>query len=86
MEDAKILLTESELSSIKSIQIELQNAISELGNVEFQKNNLENIKLTVLAKLKEIQIKQNQLGSDLNKKYGDGVINLESGEFESKVA
>lgn len=85
MEDAKVLLTEEELTNIKFIQIDHQSVISELGLVEFQLNTLKNNKDSIIERVKGVQLKLEQIGEELNKKYGEGSINLDSGEFIPKV-
>jgi hypothetical protein len=89
--EEKIILSQEELNSIKEVQ-ELYNKITfELGQLELQKTNLENLlntlstqKTSVLNELKSVQDKETTLGKDLNNKYGNGIIDPDTGEFIKK--
>jgi len=69
-----IKLQEKELQDIKDAQTKITQLIYGLGQLEVQKTN-------ILAQLEEAQLKQNTLGKDLQEKYGEGDINLETGEI-----
>ncbi len=69
-----IKLQEKELHDIKDAQTKITQLIYGLGQLEVQKTN-------ILAQLEEAQLKQNTLGKDLQEKYGEGDINLETGEI-----
>lgn len=69
-----IKLQEKELQDIKDAQTKITQLIYGLGQLEVQKTN-------ILAQLEEAQSEQNTLGKDLQEKYGEGDINLETGEI-----
>jgi len=69
-----IKLQEEELQNIKGAQTKITQLIYGLGQLEVQKTN-------VLTQLEEAQVEQNKLGKELSKKYGEGNINLETGEI-----
>jgi hypothetical protein len=69
-----IKLQEKELQNIKDAQTKITQLIYGLGQLEVQKTN-------ILAQLEEAQLEQNTLGKDLQEKYGEGNINLETGEI-----
>ena len=52
----------------------LKDIIFALGEIELQKTSL-------IDRYREVTSKQEELGNELNKKYGDGKINLTSGEI-----
>jgi len=62
------------LQNIKDAQTKITQLIYGLGQLEVQKTN-------ILAQLEEAQLEQNTLGKDLQEKYGEGNINLETGEI-----
>ena len=69
-----IKLQEEELQNIKGAQTKITQLIYGLGQLEVQKTN-------VLTQLEEAQLEQNKLGKELQEKYGEGNINLETGEL-----
>lgn len=69
-----IKLQEEELQNIKGAQTKITQLIYGLGQLEVQKTN-------VLTQLEEAQVEQNKLGKELQEKYGEGNINLETGEI-----
>jgi len=77
----KQVLTQEEIQSLKNIQNNQLLLIEQLGALEYRFQILE------LEKQKLKQILQNQLeaeeqiGKQLQQKYGDGNIDLEKGEF-----
>jgi|TARA_R110001592_G_scaffold40447_3_gene132891 hypothetical protein len=71
---SKIKLSESELQELKKLQDEGNKLIFSLGQIEAQKT-------TLFSQLQEIQGGRNKIGKELQDKYGDGNIDLESGEF-----
>ena len=71
---SKIKLSESELQELKKLQDEGNKLIFSLGQIEAQKT-------TLFSQLQEIQGGCNKIGKELQDKYGDGNIDLESGEF-----
>ena len=59
-----------------------QNEITfELGQVDINRAILEGQRAVILDKLGDLQEKTNKTGKDLQEKYGDGNIDLGSGEF-----
>jgi hypothetical protein len=77
----KQVLTQEEIQSLKDIQNNQLLLIEQLGTLEYR------IQILELEKQKLKQILQNQLeaeeeiGKQLQQKYGDGSIDLEKGEF-----
>ena len=79
MENKK--LSKEELQSLKDNQTESSNLVFQLGQVDVQRSILEGQRSEVLSKLGDLQDSQNKLAKELQEKYGDGNINLETGEF-----
>ena len=77
----KIKLSEEELKVLREYQ-KKQNAITfDLGQVDIQKAFLEGKRSSILDGLADLQEKSNKTAKELQKKYGDGNIDLETGEF-----
>ena len=76
-----IKLTVEEVEQLQSIQQKYNAVVTELGNIEFAKINLESRKEEVLTYLSELKSEEQALGKELSEKYGVGSINLEKGEF-----
>ncbi len=77
----KVLLEVQEIESLKKLQEEINGIVTQLGEIEIQKQSIKNLKNQVINKLSELRQSQQQLGSILNDKYGSGTIDLNSGEF-----
>tara|TARA_B110000977_G_C11062449_1_gene486503 strand:+ start:1986 stop:2240 length:255 start_codon:yes stop_codon:yes gene_type:complete len=76
----KIKLSEEELKVLQGFQDEQNQITFELGNVDIQNAILEGQRSTVLGKLADLQEKSNKTAKELQDKYGDGNINLDTGE------
>ena len=79
-------LTSEEVEKLQSIQQKYNAVVTELGNIEFAKINLESRKEEVLTYLSELKTEEQTLGKELSEKYGVGSINLEKGEFTPEPA
>lgn len=66
-------LSKEELQQIKDLQLQRDQIVFSLGDLRVQSLSLED-------QLRMIIGQQNELGDTLNKKYGEGQINLETGE------
>ena len=80
--------TEEELKSITEIQNGNSRIISELGQVELQLflvneelEKLDKMKSTLQIQFKNLQVKESELVSSLNEKYGIGTVDINTGEF-----
>jgi len=80
----KKVLTQEELQEVKDLQIENSNLISQFGELEVVIQNLSLKKEELIIKLKELKDKEVKIGQILQNKYGDGNIDIETGEFISK--
>jgi archaellum component FlaC len=77
----KQFITEEEKSKFENLRSSEEQIVIGLGQIEFQIQSLmlekENIK-NQLSQLKQTQI---TLGKELTEKYGDGNVDLTTGEF-----
>ena len=77
----KIKLSEEELKKLRDFHDKQQVLTLNLGSVDIQKAMLEGQRSTILDKFADLQEESNKTAKSLQDKYGDGSINLESGEF-----
>ena len=77
----KVLLQKEEIDSLLTIQNKQASLLNEFGQLEIQLQTLTLQKETLIKTLKDLQIKSQKLGKELQQKYGEGTINIESGEF-----
>jgi predicted phage-related endonuclease len=80
----KKVLTQEEKDQISSLRNTQTDAIATLGQIEYQIFILEKNKKQIHQTLNEIESQSQNLAEDLTKKYGDGVIDIETGEFTPK--
>ena len=76
-----IKLSKEELEILKGYQQQQNEITFELGQVDINRAILEGQRAVILDKLCDLQEKTNKTGKDLQEKYGDGNIDLGSGEF-----
>ena len=76
-------LTPEELKTLQEYQIENNEIVAGLGTIELTIDDLKTKKAELLENFKKLQLKQNQSAKELQAKYGDGNINLETGEINA---
>ena len=79
MKNKKLL--EKELQPLKEYQEKINIIIVSLGRLDLQINSLENTKKNLIKEYQELEISQQKTALELQNKYGEGNIDLESGEF-----
>jgi hypothetical protein len=77
------VLTQEEITQLKAIQQDRFTLIDKFGTIEIQFQELESIKQKLKLEYENLKQKEDVLGKQLQDKYGDGIINLEKGEFIS---
>jgi len=77
----KIQLTPEELSKLQEANTKIADIISSLGQIEIQISLLKDNKRSLLDTFTQIQQDQDQLAQELTQKYGDGKIDIATGEF-----
>lgn len=75
------VLTQEEINSLKEIQNNRILLTDRFGVLEVQ---YETQKQILLKELSDLLKQEEQIGFNLQKKYGDGTIDLDKGEFTSK--
>ena len=76
-------LSEKEVASLKSYQLRNTEIALALGNIEIRKYELKKQKEEVFKKYETLQKEQVATAGELEKKYGSGNIDLETGEISS---
>jgi hypothetical protein len=74
-------LSQEELDSVKAIKNEYTNLAVSLGELELQKANIAKEKQRLLDAQLQLIEKENEIAKKLSDKYGNGTINLETGEI-----
>lgn len=74
-------LTQEEITALKEIQDQNFDLIEQFGQIEMQMQILELQKSNLKQTLSDLKIKEIKLGNQLQDKYGNGKINLETNEF-----
>ncbi|MDB9847552.1 hypothetical protein OAC50_00035 [bacterium] len=77
----KKVLTKEEITSLKSLKEQFKKLTEIIGETEVQVMNLNLRKEQLLINFKQIQQQELVLAKELEDKYGEGTISLESGEF-----
>ena len=75
------VLTEEEITELKDLQSTFRNLTEVSGVVEMQHYNIQIKKEQLKSNLKSLQEKEVILAKKLEDKYGQGSISLETGEF-----
>jgi len=74
-------LSEKELQPLKEYQEKINIIVVSLGKLDLQINSLENTKKNLIKEYQELETSQQKTALELQDKYGEGNIDLESGEF-----
>ena len=76
-------LTESEITQIQNIRNDYTMLVTALGDLELRQLTLKNQKEELHQQFKKLQGKELALGVNLETKYGQGVVNMETGLYET---
>lgn len=77
----KIYLSKEEISELKGIQEKESKIISQLGQLEYQILILTDQKQIIINESTKLTKQRNLVAQNLQDKYGEGSIDLDSGEF-----
>ena len=80
----KKVLTQEEIDKIKKIKDQFEDLTINAGNIEIQIMNLQLQKDQMKSNFQQLQQQEKVIAQELEEKYGDGTISLESGEFLPK--
>tara|TARA_E500000178_G_C16711625_1_gene612991 strand:- start:379 stop:630 length:252 start_codon:yes stop_codon:yes gene_type:complete len=79
MENPK--LSKEELQKINDLRSKENQITFELGQLEISRLNIEARKSNLTEQFSLLRKDQTKLGQDLQDKYGEGTIDIDSGEF-----
>tara|TARA_B100002019_G_C21200068_1_gene563533 strand:- start:158 stop:409 length:252 start_codon:yes stop_codon:yes gene_type:complete len=74
-------LLQEEIDNLNQLQETQQAIITRFGQLEFQIQSLEIQKDQLVEAMGQLKENEKTIGQQLNEKYGNGTINLESGTF-----
>lgn len=77
----KIYLSKEEISELRGIQEKESKIISQLGQLEYQILILTDQKQIIINESTKLTKQRNLAAQNLQDKYGEGSIDLDSGEF-----
>lgn len=77
----QIFLSQEELQKVNQVNSERADLISKFGAIEYEIQNLELDKQKLTELLTDLNQKSLQVGEELQQKYGEGNINIDTGEF-----
>jgi DNA repair exonuclease SbcCD ATPase subunit len=77
----KKVLTEEEITSLRNLNAQQNNILAGLGSLEYRITLLENNKAALKAQIAELEQASAELGAQLTEKYGNGALDLETGEI-----
>jgi hypothetical protein len=75
------VLTQEELTQLKSLREQQNNLLIDLGTIEYRMILLDRTKNELKSQVIELEKINNELGAQLTEKYGNGNLNLETGEI-----
>jgi chaperonin cofactor prefoldin len=75
------VLTEEEITSLRNLNAQQNNILAGLGSLEYRITMLENNKAALKAQIAEVEQASAELEAQLTEKYGNGSLNLETGEI-----
>ena len=76
-----IKLSKEELEVLRGYQQKQNHITFQLGNIDIQNAILEGQRSQILDELANLQEESNKSAKELQEKYGEGNIDLETGEF-----
>ena len=75
------VLDKEEVEALTSLQQEQNDLVYQLGQIEYQIGFFTRQKELVKQQLEAFEKRQQEQAQKLEEKYGQGTVNLESGEF-----
>jgi stress response protein YsnF len=77
----QVFLTKEEVEKLKDLQTQEVNLINQLGQLEYQVQTLSLQKENLKQQISILQKESTVIGKQLQDKYGEGTIDVSSGEF-----
>lgn len=76
-------LTPEELLLLKQLSNQREKIKIQLGNLEYELQLLKKEKNKVIQDLQNLEENCSKIANELQKKYGEGALNLKTGEFKT---
>ena len=80
----QIFLTQEELRQINQLNSERRDLVSRFGDIEYKIQDLKLEKQNLTEQLIVLNKQSLQIGEELQQKYGEGNINIDTGEFTKR--
>ncbi len=77
----KVIITQEELNSLKKIQDSNNEIVINLGMIELKIHELNILRKNTLLEFDKLKEEQDNFGKLLSSKYGQGTVDLGTGEF-----
>ena len=77
----QVFLTKEEIEKLKVIQNNEANLITQFGQLEYQIQSLNLQKENLKNNITKLQTESSNFGKELQDKYGEGTIDITTGEF-----
>jgi stress response protein YsnF len=77
----QVFLTKEEIEKLKNIQANESNLITQFGQLEYQIQTLNLQKENLKNNITSLQTESSNFGKELQDKYGEGTIDITTGEF-----
>lgn len=81
---SKQLLTQEELQQLQEVKNEVLSIASAMGELEYQKTVMQIEQDNLVARVRAVRETEQILLKGFGQKYGDGTINLETGEIDPR--
>jgi len=81
----KIYLTKEELDQLKELRENDKTLTTAFGEIEISIQSLNVQKQNLIKSYNELKQNENRIANMLQSKYGDGTIEIETGEFIKKT-
>ena len=77
----QVFLTKEEIEKLKNIQANESNLITQFDQLEYQIQTLNLQKENLKNNITSLQTESSNFGKELQDKYGEGTIDITTGEF-----
>lgn len=77
----KQIVTPEELQTLRNLQTKRDQLTIDFGYIEFQIQELELQKESLIEFLNQLKQEENKIGQEVTTKYGKGSVDLSTGEF-----
>ena len=76
-----IKVTEEEINSVKVLQDKYTEIVARLGQLQLDKSRINQLETELLENFKQLQKDEQSIVTEMNTKYGQGQLDVESGLF-----